>query len=66
MKRLVAGMRKEFIDSFIDGLKELQIKVCGEPFETYGIWHVMYQPIGKEQKQKCEEYIEYRCNNGLM
>ena len=66
MKILVAGMKKEFVNSFIDGLKELGIKICGEPFETYGVWRVMYQPIGKEQKQKCEEYIGYRCHNDLM
>lgn len=66
MKRLVAGMRKEYVSSFINGLKELGIKICGEPFEISGIWHVMYQPIGEEQKQKCEKYIEYRCNNSLM
>lgn len=66
MKILVAGMRKEFVDSFIYGLEELGIRICGAPFETYGIWHVMYQPIGKEQKQKCEEYIKYRCDNDLM
>lgn len=66
MKRLVIGMRKEFVDGVVQWMKENEIKVCGEPYEFHGIWHVMYQPIGKEQKQKCEEYIEYRCNNNLM
>lgn len=66
MKRLVIGMRKEFVDGFVQWMKENEIKVCGEPYEFHGICHVMYQPIGKEQKQKCEEYIEYRCNNNLM
>ena len=35
-------------------------------FELSGIWRVMYMPIGHEQKVKCEEYIEYRCNNDLV
>lgn len=65
MKWLVAGMRKEFCSTFVDWMKENGIRV-GEPFECYGIWKVPYMPIGKEQKQKCEQYIEYRCNNDLM
>lgn len=66
MKRLVVGIRQEFLNSFIEGMKELGVKICGEPFEVEGIWHVIYLPIGKEQKEKCEKYIEYRCNNNLM
>ena len=66
MERLVAGMRKEFVDGFIYGLKELGIKVCEEPFEIRGVWYVIYQPIGRAQKKKSEHYIEYRCSNGLM
>ena len=66
MKRLVAGMKKEFVESFIQGLQELGIRICGQPFEISGIWNVIYMPIGKEQKEKCEKYIECRCNNGLM
>lgn len=65
MKRLIVGMKKEFVDSFVQWMKENGIKVY-EPYEFHGIWNVMYQPIGKDQKQKCEEYIEYRCNNNLL
>lgn len=66
MQRLVVGMKKEFVESFIQGMQEIGIKICGEPFEISGIWNVMYMPIGKEQKEKSEKYIEYRCNNNLM
>lgn len=66
MKILVAGMRKQFVDEFVQWMKENGIMLRGEPFETYGIWRVMYMPIGEEQKIKCEKYIEYRCNNDLM
>lgn len=65
MKWLTAGMRKQFVDDFVSWMKENGIRVA-EPFETYGIWRVMYMPIGREQKEKCEQYIEYRCNNDLM
>ena len=66
MKRKIVGMKKESVDSFIKGLKELGIKVCGEPFETDGIWQVVYLPIGKAQEEKCKQYIEYLCINGLL
>jgi hypothetical protein len=65
MKRLVAGMKKEFVNEFIEWMKEHGVRVS-EPYEFHGIWNVMYMPIGKEQKQQCEQYIEYRCNNDLM
>lgn len=66
MKRFVVGMKKEFVDSFIAGLKELGIRVCGEPFELDGLWRVMCMPIGKEQEVKYEQYVEYRCKNDLL
>lgn len=65
MKWLTAGMRKEFVESFVQWMKENGIRVS-EPFDFDGIWQVMYMPIGQEQKAKCEQYIEYRCNNDLM
>lgn len=65
MNWLIAGMRKEFVESFVQWMKENGIRVS-EPFELSGIWKVMYMPIGREQKEKCERYIEYRCNNDLM
>lgn len=65
MNWLIAGMRQEFVESFVQWMKENGIRVS-EPFELSGIWEVMYMPIGREQKEKCERYIEYRCNNDLM
>ncbi len=65
MKWLIAGMRKEFVESFVQWMKENKVRVS-EPFELSGIWRVMYMPIGHEQTAKCEQYIEYRCNNNLM
>lgn len=49
----------------VQWMKENNVRVS-EPFELSGIWRVMYMPIGHEQKVKCEEYIEYRCNNDLV
>ena len=66
MTRIVAGMKKQFVKEFVAWMDENGIKICGEPFESFGIWHVAYMPIGREQKQKCERYIEYRCINDLM
>ena len=66
MKRMIVGMKKQFVKEFVEWLNENDIKVCGEPYEAHGIWNVMYMPIGKEQKQKCEEYIKYRCNSDLL
>ena len=71
MKRLVIGIRKQFVEDFINDMKKLGINICGDPWcmesdNPFEIWHVMVQPIGKEQNQKYEEYIEYRCNNNLM
>lgn len=65
MKWLTAGMKKEFVESFVRWMKENGVRVS-EPFELNDIWQVMYMPIGYEQKAKCEQYIEYRCNNNLM
>lgn len=65
MNWLIAGMRQEFVESFVQWMKENGIRVS-EPFELSGILEVMYMPIGREQKEKCERYIEYRCNNDLM
>lgn len=65
MNWLIAGMRQEFVESFVQWMKENGIRVS-EPFELSGIWEVMYMPIGREQKEKCERYIEYRCKNDLM
>lgn len=65
MKWLAAGMRKEFVESFVQWMKDNGIRVA-EPFQIDDVWKVMYMPIGAEQKQKCEQYIEYRCNNDLM
>lgn len=65
VKWLIAGMREEFVEDFVQWMKENGIRVS-EPFELSGIWKVMYMPIGKEQKEKCERYIEYRCNNDLI
>lgn len=65
MKWLVAGMRKEFVEDFVRWMKKNGVRVS-EPFELDGIWRVPYMPIGREQKEKCERYIEYRCNNDLM
>ena len=66
MKWLTAGMREEFVEDFIKWMKKNGIRVSNQAFETYGIWKVMYMPIGKEQKLKCEQYIEYRCKNDMM
>ena len=65
MKYLIAGMREEFVNDVVTWMKENGIRVC-EVFELTGIWRVMYLPIGSIQKDKCEKYIEYRCNNDLM
>lgn len=66
MKWLISGMRNQFVENFVQWMKENGIKVA-EPFETLdGIWRVMYMPIGREQKEKCEQYIEYLCNNDMM
>ena len=66
MKRMVVGMKKQFVKEFVAWMNENDIKVCGEPFEISGIWNVMYMPIGRKKKKKCEQYIEYRCINDLM
>ena len=58
-------MKKDFVESFVQGMKKNNVRVS-EPIELSGIWRVMCMPIGHEQKVKCEEYIEYRCNNDLM
>lgn len=65
MKWLVAGMRKEFVEDFIQWMKENNI-IVSEPFSTGDIWRVLYMPIGRGQKLKCENYIEYRCKNDMM
>ncbi len=65
MKWLTAGMRQEFVASFVQWMKEHYIETA-EPFELDGIWYVMYQPIGKVQAECCERYIEYSCYNDLM
>lgn len=41
MKWLIAGMRQEFVESFVQWMKENGIRVS-EPFELSGIWEVMY------------------------
>lgn len=56
MKWLMVGMKKEFGESFVQWMKENNVRVS-DPFELSGIWRVMYMPIGHEQKVKCEEYI---------
>lgn len=65
MKWLIAGMRKEFVEDFVRWMRDNGIRVS-EPFKLDGVWQVQYMPIGREQKEKCERYIEYRCNNDLM
>lgn len=65
MKWLIAGMREEFVEDFTRWMRDNGIRVS-EPFKLDGVWQVQYMPIGREQKEKCERYIEYRCNNGLM
>ena len=66
MKLLVVGMKKQFVQGFVEWLQKNGIKVCEDPFVIDEIWYVMYKPVGREQKNKCEQYIEYRCNNNLM
>lgn len=56
MKWLMVGMKKEFVESFVQYMKENNVRIS-EQFEFSGIWQVMYMPIGHEQKVKCEEYI---------
>lgn len=56
---------EEFSESFVQWMKENNVRVS-EPFELSGIWRVMYMLIGHEHKVKCEEYVEYRCNNDLV
>ena len=65
MKWLTAGMQERYVNEFVNWMKEHGVKVS-EPFDCDGIWRVPYMPIGKEQKEECEQYIEYRCNNDLM
>lgn len=45
MKWLTAGMRKEFVEEFIQWMKEKGIRVSEQIFETDGIWRVMYMPF---------------------
>lgn len=66
MKWLSAGMRKEFVTDFVSWMIENGIRVSDDVFESDGIYHVMYMPIGRVQHEKIERYIEYRCNNDLM
>ena len=47
MNWLIAGMRQEFVESFVQWMKENGIRVS-EPFELSGIWEVMYMPIGRK------------------
>ncbi len=65
MKIINASMRKQFVDEFVKWLNENKIRHY-EPFEIDGLWKVPCIPIGKEQKQMFEKYIEYRCINDLM
>lgn len=65
MNWLIVGMREEFVEDFVRWMRDNGIRVF-KPFELDGVWQVQYMPIGREQKEKCERYIEYRCNNDLM
>lgn len=60
-----ASMHEQFVDEFIKWLDENDIKHY-EPFKIDYLWKVPCIPMGKEQKEKFEKYIEYRCNNDLM
>ena len=65
MPWLTVGMREEFVLDVLAWMIENRIRFS-DPFEVYGVWYVMYMPIGRAQKEMCERYIEFRCNNGLM
>lgn len=65
MKWLIVGMRKQFVEGFIKWMRENNIQV-DVAVESDSICRIMYKPIGKKQREMCEQYIEYCCHNSLL
>lgn len=66
MKWLTLGTRPQFVEDIKTWFSKNSIQYSETVIENDGIAHVFYRPIGKEQKDKCIEYIAYRCNNNLL
>lgn len=66
MKWLVLGTRPQFVEDIKKWFAENSIQYSETVIENGGIAQIFYLPIGKEQKNKCIEYITYRCNNNLL
>ena len=65
MKYINIGTHEQYVEEIVNWLKENNIRVA-EPFEIDDLWKVPCMPIGKEQKQMVENYIEYRVINDLF
>lgn len=65
MKRIIVGMKKQFVEEFVRWLDENNI-IHYKPFEIDGVWKIPCLPLGKEQKRIFEEYMEFRCYNDLV
>lgn len=66
MKWLTLGTRPKFIEDIKKWFADNSIQYSETIVESDGIARVFYRPIGKAQKDKCIEYITYRCYNNLL
>ena len=66
MKWLTLGTRPQFVEDIKTWFRENAIEYSETVVENDGITLVFYRPIGKAQKNKCIEYITYRCDNNLL
>lgn len=66
MRWLTLGTHPQFVEDIKTWFSENSIQYGENVVEKDGIAIVFYRPIGKEQKDKCIEYITYRCNNNLL
>ena len=66
MKWLTLGTHPQFIEDIKAWFSKNSIQYSDTVIENNGIAQVFYRPIGKAQKDKCAEYITYRCNNNLL
>lgn len=67
MKWLYCGFKSMSLASdFKNWLESAGVRTGKEIDEQYGIYRVFYQPIGKDQKEKCYAEIERRIKCDLV
>lgn len=61
MKWLTVGMKEEFVPEFKKFFRNNGVQYSDDVLRIDGICHILYKPIGKEQVQKCNQFIERQC-----